>query len=750
MVSWLCYYYNQRDNTEEERSPLGGAIYCDRELVCIRLRDFVLDTPETILSALHNYFDVDPDDFQKHYAEAVFILDGVDELKFQIVGQDANNAEAFISNFRKLFPKAKFVITSRPLYINKELLNSDIYDYQTVTLSHYTKGMRAEWVENFCKSGEFISDETKDYILELDDGAADGVADTPLALYLLSSCDMKDDMRDNHWFLYHNIFHNAIVKTEYNESIKLGEGNSHPLTNKIDIIYPLVGEIAYRMYQQSKESISNDELKEIIRKVECDGLTSARIEKLCLLCSYWAKTDHQSVIEFYHNNIRDFFLAEFIYAKLHERKSTATNAIPLDKLISLFCDYFCYTKIASTTWEQAFSFLYLHFRHDLHESGENYTLFSQITQSSIKVTIESLLNSDVLWKKAHSGKYQCVKTIFYNYYMFIQIIYEESFSKGATNDELFNFNLSDWQELFNDWYAVYTQRIKISNELSIGSGSYTLWSNCEHYGKILDNAYFHSAIFENVSFKNTSLKKVIFINSELRDVNFTNVELSEVIFSNTRLCNVTFSHSFLNGVKFHNTTIQNCRLKSIDLSGAEFSDSKLYEINLNNQKIDGKITNCDFCHCELKRAKIKNSISNSRFANCDLSSIDMNGIELSCNKFINSELSHAQLYGSKKIYKCVISGGSINYANFNDSVLWHCKFIKTDLTKSEFKTSKIINTLFNNTRLNSLALWQTYITKRSYDAMLKQEALLQINQFILVRDLNEALQLENSTSQLPR
>ena len=131
--------------------------------------------------------------------------------------------------------------------------------------------MREEWVTKFCETGEEISSETKNYILGLDDGAADGVADTPLALYLLSSCDIKEDMRDNHWLLYHKIFYNAIVKTEYNANLNFSDDvREHPITNKIDILYPIVSHIAYTMFQNSKDSISHEEIKEIINKAEHD------------------------------------------------------------------------------------------------------------------------------------------------------------------------------------------------------------------------------------------------------------------------------------------------------------------------------------------------------------------------------------------------------------------------------------------------------------------------------------------------
>ena len=76
-----------------------------------------------------------------------------------------------------------------------------------------------------------VPEKTKEYIINIDDNVASGVADTPLALYLLVACDMREELQGNVWALYHEIFHNAIINTEYNENFD--NSLEHPIKDYI-------------------------------------------------------------------------------------------------------------------------------------------------------------------------------------------------------------------------------------------------------------------------------------------------------------------------------------------------------------------------------------------------------------------------------------------------------------------------------------------------------------------------------------
>ncbi|MFR8757953.1 MAG: hypothetical protein ACLVG5_14255 [Clostridium sp.] len=74
--------------------------------------------------------------------------------------------------------------------------------------------MREQWLEKYENCGEVVPQETKEYILNLDNKKALGVADTPLALYLLVACEIREELQGNIWALYHEIFGNAIINTD--------------------------------------------------------------------------------------------------------------------------------------------------------------------------------------------------------------------------------------------------------------------------------------------------------------------------------------------------------------------------------------------------------------------------------------------------------------------------------------------------------------------------------------------------------
>ena len=161
-----------------------------------------------------------------------------------------------------------------------------------------------------------LTERTRDYIMNIDNKTASGVADTPLALYLLAACDIREELQGNVWALYHEIFHNAIINTEYNENFN--NNLEHPIKNYEEILYDIVCKIAFKMFENSiKERyyITSKELDEIIKIADVDASIVAWIRRCCVLCAYWKSNGKTGVLEFYHNNIRDYFLCEYIYDK---------------------------------------------------------------------------------------------------------------------------------------------------------------------------------------------------------------------------------------------------------------------------------------------------------------------------------------------------------------------------------------------------------------------------------------------------
>lgn len=265
LISWLCYHYTNLDE-------IGKSIFLDTPLVCIRLRDISLCKNESAEDCILRYLSFNSlSQFEEHYKNALIILEGADELGL-VGGIGSLSVEQFILDIRHTFFNHKIVITSRPKFINMDFFSGAIqsFTYRHISLSHFSAKKRICWINNYeddQKCGEQIPENTKQYINDLSDEEAAGVADTPLALYLLVACEITASLKNNKWALYHEIFHNAIRSTPYNESFHIrGDVTSHLALRDeqfAETIYHTIERIAYKMFQNTRDEryyISSTEL----------------------------------------------------------------------------------------------------------------------------------------------------------------------------------------------------------------------------------------------------------------------------------------------------------------------------------------------------------------------------------------------------------------------------------------------------------------------------------------------------------
>ena len=111
------------------------------------------------------------------------------------------------------------------------------------------------------------------------------------------------------------------------------------------------------MFKNSMEEryyISSHELDEIINESGVDSVIVKWVRKCCVLCAYWKSNGKAGALEFYHNNIRDYFFGEYIYNKLSLLMNENDVENPQNFLTTM-CEIMQYGYIAGTTWEQTFS-----------------------------------------------------------------------------------------------------------------------------------------------------------------------------------------------------------------------------------------------------------------------------------------------------------------------------------------------------------------------------------------------------------
>ena len=245
----LSYHYSEQDRA-------GSAIFCDRKMICIRLREITRESlSSSVEKCILDYLRInDRNRFDEDYKEAVFVLDGADEINM-VARVSVQTIEQFLLNFRKAFKNHKIICTSQPKLIHVDIFQRNEIGFQLVVIEHFDEARKSRWLTKYINTGENVADETKDYILNLSDNDVGGVADTPLVLYMLVACKIRDDIKSNQWALFHEIFHNAITQTRYNENLK--DTVAHPILGSGlgERVYALVGEIAFAMFRNYEEEI---------------------------------------------------------------------------------------------------------------------------------------------------------------------------------------------------------------------------------------------------------------------------------------------------------------------------------------------------------------------------------------------------------------------------------------------------------------------------------------------------------------
>ena len=82
-----------------------------------------------------------------------------------------------------------------------------------------------------------------------------------MALYLLVACEMRMELQNNIWALYHEIFTNAIIETEYDENFN--SSLKHPIRENKILLLEIVSRIAFEIFKKSEKEIYYIRAKEL-------------------------------------------------------------------------------------------------------------------------------------------------------------------------------------------------------------------------------------------------------------------------------------------------------------------------------------------------------------------------------------------------------------------------------------------------------------------------------------------------------
>lgn len=547
LVSYLADMYEKR--FKEWVDNFG-----ERELICIRLRDIIPDnmrfTYDSINSDILSYLNLDPSErLDKKHKNSIVILDGFDELC--MVEKIHENINYYIYELFELFKECKIIITTRPQYINIRSLN---FPKAHIMLLHFDKEQRVAWVNKYMQTSCEEEEKTAlEYIKGLNDNDTNGICDTPMALYMLVAGRINEDAKQNNWVLYNQIFYRELSETVYNSIFPSSHGTySHSIKKYKDFIYRVGAEISYEMYKgnNTKLYLTNDDITKIISGMEISDFDVREIVKYCYaLCSYWKMDAEKGVAEFYHNNIRDFFMCEKIFyemEKLYQETEDLSDRIFAETFAKRLFELFSYSEINTKVIE----FLYL------------------------RVLYQKNKNNDMNFAKIEKSKKQ-LENFFY-------LLAEGNFSMpnditfGTGYDSIIN-TLINTVQIFRHAYDPY-----LENEDSIITwfyneaftfGSYPFFINNFKKIFIRDSLIINERIIYTAGKANFSY--ILLGGEDLRDVEFVSCIIQNAAFQNAILSGANFEGSDLSGSIFRGAVLQNGNLKNCNLTNCIFTDAIL-------------------------------------------------------------------------------------------------------------------------------------------------------------------------------
>ena len=552
--SSLVAYLNYSSKNNNQK------LFKNRSLVTIRLRDLdrnMISENNSLSVAMLNYLNIYSfDDFDTLFPDAILLLDGFDELC--MIDNIINYERLIYDLWHRLSKSTKLIITSRPKYIflhQLDITKSNLF------LCHFDNEKRIEWINKFIsKDGcnETIDNNIIQYIERIDDSEAIGICDTPMSLYMLVSKKIDETALDNIWVLYHQIFYNELSETEYNKMFPNAKRDySHRISKYRDILYQITEEIAYSMYRSNNNRfyITSQELEVIVEKVlGNNGAYDKQIirqisEKCYALCNYWKINSERGVVEFYHNNIRDFFLCEKIYREcnlLYDYYKTDEKVLS-QKIRELFKNVFGFGRFDTMVC----NFLYLRAIYD-EKTNKHEFPYDEINSPCLPNVFGFLL-SDLSSMVFHgSNPIQLIINVLSTIAQVYRHIYEPYL---ADNDRIIWWNdvkrINDNDLVKYVFHSVFSQA-PVTMEFD---KALTMASRSDFKGVILDHCD-----LKNIGFQNSDLTDAVFSDATLNGCDFTNSILINTDFSNANLDYSCLKNAVLTTSKFTGTQLQGTEL----------------------------------------------------------------------------------------------------------------------------------------------------------------------------------------------
>ncbi len=669
LVSYLSYLYIEKP--EEWRYFFGS-----KALLCVRLRDIIpmgmKFSSDTIVRDILNYLKLESiDEFKKLYRDALVVLDGFDELC--MVEGINENSHYYVYQIYKAFKGYKVLITTRPQYLYVDGLD---FRKKHIILQHFDVSQRMKWVENYRATGvldceeygiEYISDEENDEI--------DSICDTPMVMYMIVAGGIDEEAKHNKWALYHQIFYKELSDTEYNSMFENSTGiYSHGIKKHNELLYRLSAEISYKMFQSgnTKLFLTEQEILDIVHELKIEDIKLKEVAQHCYaLCNYW-KSNGKGAVEFYHNNIRDFFLCEKIFYEFNSiyQKFELLNipemvAYANEQIYNLFR----YMKLP----QKAAEFLYWRTKYNCeHHMTKDFPAKEYKRKYLEYIFSDMLTYGGISHYDRNCGEniYDNMINVLTNTVRIFKYILEPYLGMNECIKWFYEVDIINKAGILRRSF----KEIFISSPLSPYDGAVALANKADFKG-----IYLNDIDLRHVDFMGSSLSKADFKRSIMKNSCLHNVDLRDAEMNNADLSHAKLRYADLRDADLRGTNLQDAELRDSNLSGADFGGADLSRADLRGAYLQG--TN-------LKEADLKGAdLRNARLEGVELKGAKLNGVDLTDTKLSGICLKGVKLRGAK------LQGANLYGANLNRVDLRNADLRRADLRNANLVHADLRGTI---------------------------------------------------------
>ena len=635
LVGWMNYHYALND--DDSKNMFG-----DKKLVTIRLRDLNKELiKENFCEALFEYTKThDPDEFETVFENSVVVLDGYDELCMILGGTEYSLKDSMLEELLECFyDSLKFIITSRPHYINK---NSLRIEYDSIYLNHFDKAKRDEWITAYRdKCRQSIDPNVLDFIKNIDENDAKGVCDTPFSLYMLAANrEMSEQVLNNSWALYHNIFYSAISETPYNE-IYSRIKKKHSISKYKETIYQINEEIAYEMYKNNSKSesvffLKDSKVKEIVRRVAEKNCTDEDVKNLTegsfALCCYWKNDAKDGAIEFYHNNIRDFFVCEKIFREINKLYDSVSSDELSDEEIQTFIDKFCELFLYGGLADKVTEFIGLRTKFGIKNNKNDFPKAEQ-AKKYLPQFFEAMLTN--------GGRMKCVNSNnpiqeIINTLRCIAQVYRSVYRRYLNENEKIHW----WNSVDN---VNRNGMLRYVFKPVFGVDGYIIGGFSDFSRVDLNDCDLGNAILLNQDFSNANLSY-----SNLRNSVLYNAQLINAILQRAHLERASLQGAHLRGAHLEGVHLQGVHLEEAHLEEAHLEEAYLEEAYLEKAHLEGAhLAEAHLRGAHLKGAHLEGAILlGAHLEEAHLEGAILQGADLIGSYLEGAHLENADLHGA--------------------------------------------------------------------------------------------------------